>query len=183
MVFFIIHVSCSTCVSLAVRTPTKQKALSAEHETRGVWSLKYVSRCELTGETCLVEAMASVDAGLGVLVLILTMKRKRGLKFCTVPGLGLLAQIIFGFGPGPNESNQTFYRIFRAFSGHSFLAKKKLFVVALILCSWHSWASETNPTHLIFSRIFVAYHSQIWFEITAYKLGIRYLCTVPQTPK
>jgi hypothetical protein len=39
--------------------------------------LKYVSRRALTGETCLVEAMASADAGLGVLALMLTSKRKR----------------------------------------------------------------------------------------------------------
>jgi hypothetical protein len=51
-----------------------------------------------------------------------------------VPALG--AQIMCVFGPGSNDSNQTLYRTFRAFSGHSyFLREKKLFVVALILCS------------------------------------------------
>jgi hypothetical protein len=40
-----------------------------------------------------------------------------------------------GFRPGSNDSNQTLYRTLRAFSGHSFFAKKKLFVVALMLCS------------------------------------------------
>jgi hypothetical protein len=66
-------------------------------------------------------------------------------------GLGLVAQIMFG--PGPNNTNQTLKRTSRAFSGHSFIVKKKLFVVALILCSWHSRAQETNPTDLIFSGI------------------------------
>jgi hypothetical protein len=51
---------------------------------------------------------------------------------------GQVAQIIFGFGPGSNDSNQTLYRTFRAFSGHSFFARKELFVVAFILYSWHS---------------------------------------------
>jgi hypothetical protein len=71
-------------------------------------------------------------------------------------GPGLVAQIMFGSGPGSNDSNQTLCRTFRAFSGHYFLAKKKLFIVALILCSWHSRAPETNPTDSIFSGIFVA---------------------------
>jgi hypothetical protein len=43
--------------------------------------------------------------------------------------------------------------------------------------------SETNPTDLIYSRIFVAAPSQQYLEITPYKLGIRYLFTDPQTLK
>jgi hypothetical protein len=74
------------------------------------------------------------------------------------PGLG--AQIMFGSGPGSNDSNETLYREFRAFSDYSFFAKRKLFVVALILCSWHSQALETNPTDLTFSGIFLAAPSQ-----------------------
>jgi hypothetical protein len=35
-------------------------------------------------------------------------------------GPGLVAQIMFGFGPGSNDSNQTLYRTFRALLGHSF---------------------------------------------------------------
>jgi hypothetical protein len=70
-------------------------------------------------------------------------------------GPGLVAQM-FGSGPGSNDSNQTSHRAFRAFSGHSICPNKELFVVALILCSWHSRAPETNPTDLIFSGIFVA---------------------------
>jgi hypothetical protein len=93
--------------------------------------LKYVSRRALTGKTCLVEAMASADVGLGVLALILTVKRK-----CKVSGLGPRAgpgpgstddvRVRAGFGSGPNDSNQTLYRIFLAFLGHSFFSKKKL---------------------------------------------------------
>jgi hypothetical protein len=45
----------------------------------------------------------------------------------------LAAQIMFGFGPGSNDSNQTLYRTFRAFSDHSFFAKKKL-QVFLVIC-------------------------------------------------
>jgi hypothetical protein len=66
-------------------------------------------------------------------------------------GLGLVAQIIFGFRSGSNDSNQTAYRIFPAFLGHSFYHKEMLFIVTHILCSWHSAALETNPTDL-FSR-------------------------------
>jgi hypothetical protein len=76
------------------------------------------------------------------------------------PGLGLIAQIIFGSGPGANYSSQTLHKTFWAFSGYRFLAMKKLFVVAFILYSRHSWAPETNPTDLIFSGIFVAPLSQ-----------------------
>jgi hypothetical protein len=50
-------------------------------------------------------------------------------------GLGLGAQIMFGSGPGSNDSNETLYRTFRASWGHSLFTKKKLFVVALKLCS------------------------------------------------
>jgi hypothetical protein len=71
-------------------------------------------------------------------------------------GPGLVAQIMFGFGPCSNYSNQTWCRTFRAFSDHYFFAEKTLFVVALILCLWHSRAPQTNPTDLIFSGIFVA---------------------------
>lgn len=54
-----------------------KKAKSMEHEARREWSLKYVSRHALTGEACLVKVMASADAGLGVLALMLTVKWKR----------------------------------------------------------------------------------------------------------
>jgi hypothetical protein len=63
------------------------------------------------------------------------------------PGLGLVAQIMFGSGPGSGLVQMiaiVLYRTFRAFSGHFF--RKKKIVVALILCSWHIWAPETNPT-------------------------------------
>jgi hypothetical protein len=66
------------------------------------------------------------------------------------PGLGLVAQIMFRSGTASNDSNQALYRTFQAFSGHSFFAKKNLFVVTLVVCSWHC------PTYLIFSGIFVA---------------------------
>jgi hypothetical protein len=102
------------------------------------------------------------------------------LKVCTVPVLSLgprappgpragpgpgpdstdNVRVQAGFGPGSNDSNQMLNRIFRAFSGHSLFAKKKLFVVTLMLCSLHSRAPETNPTDLIFSGIFVAARCQ-----------------------
>jgi hypothetical protein len=53
----------------------------------------------------------------------------------TGPGSTDNVRVRIGFGPGSNDSNQTLYRTFRAFSGHSFFANKELFVVALILCS------------------------------------------------
>jgi hypothetical protein len=90
--------------------------------------LNYVSRRALTGEARLVEAMASVDAGLGVLALIFTVERKCKLEVCMGPGLaeeprrdpayGSVGpgpgrtdnvRIEAGFGPGPNDSNQTFF--------------------------------------------------------------------------
>jgi hypothetical protein len=51
------------------------------------------------------------------------------------PGSTDNVRVRAGFLTGSNDSNQTLYRIFRAFSGHSYLAKKRLFVVALMLCS------------------------------------------------
>jgi hypothetical protein len=72
------------------------------------------------------------------------------------PGLGLIAQIMFGFRPSSDDSNQKLYRTFCAFLGHSFYAKKNLFAVAFILCSLLCQAPETNTTDLIFSGIFIA---------------------------
>jgi hypothetical protein len=42
------------------------------------------------------------------------------------PGLGLVAQIMFRFRSGSNDSTQTLYRTFWPFLGHSFFAKKKV---------------------------------------------------------
>jgi hypothetical protein len=50
-------------------------------------------------------------------------------------GLGPIAQIMFRFRPGSNNGNQMLYRIFQAFLAHSSSAEKKMFIVALILCS------------------------------------------------
>jgi hypothetical protein len=88
------------------------------------------------------------------------LHRRENLKLWVCTGPGLVEQIMLGSGPGSNDRTQTLYRTFRAFSGHSFFAKKKLFVVAIILCSWHSRAPEMNPIDLIFSGIFVAAPSQ-----------------------
>jgi hypothetical protein len=49
--------------------------------------------------------------------------------------MGQVAQIMFRFGPGSNDSNETLYTTFQAFLCHSFFAREKLFVVALVLCS------------------------------------------------
>jgi hypothetical protein len=97
-------------------------------------------------------------------------KGSRGLQGPTQPdmarGPGLVSQIMFGvragFGPGSNYNNETLYRTFRAFSGHYFFAKQKLFLAALILYIYmHIRAPETNYTDLIFSGIFVANPSQL----------------------
>jgi hypothetical protein len=40
------------------------------------------------------------------------------------PALDLVAQIMFGFGPGANDSNQMLYRKFRALVDQPFIAKK-----------------------------------------------------------
>jgi hypothetical protein len=87
-----------------------------------------------------------------------------------------------GFGRGSNDSNQTLHRTFRAFSVHSVFAEIKLFVAAAILFSWHSRAGERNSIDFIFSRILAAASYRKEFELAPYKLGIWYLCTVPQTP-
>jgi hypothetical protein len=53
--------------------------------------------------------------------------------------LGLVAQIMFRFGPGSNNTNQVLYRTFEAFSGYSLSAEKKLFVDALVLITDEIW--------------------------------------------
>jgi hypothetical protein len=60
------------------------------------------------------------------------------------PNLGLAAQITFGYGSGSD------------FLGPFFSAKKKLFVLALTLCSWHSRTPETKHIDLIHSVTFAA---------------------------
>jgi hypothetical protein len=47
---------------------------------------------------------------------------ENGVEVCTGPGQ--VSQIMFGFRPGSNDSNQTFYRTFRAFLGHFFRKEK-----------------------------------------------------------
>jgi hypothetical protein len=100
-------------------------------------------------------------------------------------GLGLVEQARFRPRPCLNNKNQPLNRTFRALSDNSFSTKKNLFVVALTLCSRQSrtTAKKKSDTNLIFSGIFVAAPSQKKFDMTPYKLGIRYLCTGPQTQK
>jgi hypothetical protein len=75
-------------------------------------------------------------------------------------GLGLVAQIMFG--PSPVSSlvhmiaSKHYIEHFGLSQAIPFFVKIKLFIVALILCLWHSRAPEANPTDLIFSGIFVA---------------------------
>jgi hypothetical protein len=49
------------------------------------------------------------------------------------PGSTDNVRVRAGFGPGLNYTNKTLYRTFRAFSGHYFLAMKKVFLAALML--------------------------------------------------
>jgi hypothetical protein len=83
-------------------------------------------------------------------------------EVCTGPGLG--AQTIFGSKPGSVLVQMPAVKRHIEHFGLSraiiFSAKKKLFVVGFILCSWHSRAPETNPTDLIFSGNFVGAPSQ-----------------------
>jgi hypothetical protein len=62
------------------------------------------------------------------------------------------------------------YRTFQAFLGHSFLAKKKLLVVALMLVTLTS--SKNKPHELDFLRDFLSVPSQKYFETTPQKLDI-----------
>jgi hypothetical protein len=77
--------------------------------------------------------MLEVCMGLG-----LAEKPRRDPAYGPVgPGPGRTDNVLVeaGFGPGPNDSNQTFFLIFYAFSGHSFSAIKNVFIVVLISCS------------------------------------------------
>jgi hypothetical protein len=61
-------------------------------------------------------------------------------EVCTCSGLGPTrptdnVRVRSGFGPGSNDSNQTSSRTFRAFSGHSFFAKKRLVDLKMEECS------------------------------------------------
>jgi hypothetical protein len=110
-----------------------------------------------------------------------------GLYLARGPDMGLVAQIMFGSGPSSGLVQMIGIKRYIEHFGLSrailFFSKEKLFVIALIVSSWHSRAPERNPTDLIFSGIFVAASSQKQFEITPYKLGVRYIFTVPETPK
>jgi hypothetical protein len=51
-------------------------------------------------------------------------------------GPGPVVDIIFGFGPGSNDSNQSYIKHFGLSRViHSLFAQKKLFSLALALCS------------------------------------------------
>jgi hypothetical protein len=85
--------------------------------------------------------------------IIWSIKQQLLLEVCI--NLGLVAQkIMFGSGPGSCLVQMEAIKKIEYFglSCVIFFAKKKLFVMALILCLWHSWA----PTDLIFSGIFIA---------------------------
>jgi hypothetical protein len=111
----------------------------AEHLVGQSWSHR-ASKCNKSAHVQVLNLEVCTDPGLTL-----------GPRHDTArePGPGLVAQIMFGFGPGSNDTNQTLYRTFRAFWNHSFFfffAKNKLFVVALILCSWRSRAPEKIPS-------------------------------------
>jgi hypothetical protein len=78
-----------------------------------------------------------------------------------VPGPGSTDnfRVRVGVGPGPNDSNQTFIGYFRLPRESIRFSQRKRY--SLLRLSYARWASETNPTDLIFSRIFVASPSQI----------------------
>jgi hypothetical protein len=46
-------------------------------------------------------------------------------------GPGLVARVMFGFGPGSNDGNRTLRTTFRPFSGHYLFAKEKVCLVVL----------------------------------------------------
>jgi hypothetical protein len=111
--------------------------------TEGFWVLKPRS----TVGTLQEEAIRSSE--------VFVTTHKTTLEVCIGPGLGpslgLVAQIMFGFGPGPNDNNQTLYGTFRTFSGHYCFAKKSY------SCLRSSYARDTvglrkkeKPTDLIF---------------------------------
>jgi hypothetical protein len=94
--------------------------------------------------------------------------RNTGVEVCTGSGLargsglGMVAQIIFGSVPGSGLVQRIAIKCIEHFeiSRAIIFSQRKLFVVALILCSWHSRAMETNPTDLIYPGILVAAPSQ-----------------------
>jgi hypothetical protein len=69
---------------------------------------------------------------------------QRSARAGPVPGSTDNVRVWAGFGPCSNDGNQTSYRPFRALSGLFFL-KEKLFVLALILCSWQ--LGSGNKSH------------------------------------
>jgi hypothetical protein len=76
-----------------------------------------------------------------------------------------------GFGHHLNDSNHKYNRTFRALSDRSYIRKKK-FVLAFVLRTWHTRAPETNSTDLIFSvtftEIFRDNTLQTWHPIQFY---------------
>jgi hypothetical protein len=103
------------------------------------------------------------------------------------PGPGLTAQITFLSGPVSGLVRITTIKRYIEHFGLSganlFFTKTKLFVAALILCLWKCPALVRSRSDLISSGIFVAAPSQKSLGLTSCMLGIRYLCTFPQTLK
>jgi hypothetical protein len=68
------------------------------------------------------------------------------------PGLGLVAQIMFSYGPGSRDSSLRLYRTFHTFLGHSLFAKRSYSL------SHSSYACDTvghrKQMPLTFSGIF-----------------------------
>jgi hypothetical protein len=67
-----------------------------------------------------------------------------------------VAQMMFGFAPGSSGSNQTLYRIFRAFSAYSFFFRKEKSWLRLHYARKTIELKVQNPTDLIFWGIFLA---------------------------
>jgi hypothetical protein len=97
------------------------------------------------------------------------------LDSCT--GLGLVAQIMFGSGPGSDDSNRTLYRTFRAFSGHSFFRKEN----AIRSCAHLMLVTQSGSGNKSHRLNFLGDFRSC--PLPPYKLDIRYLCTVPQTSR
>jgi hypothetical protein len=99
---------------------------------------------------------------------------------CTCPGLDLIAHTRFVSEPVSNDI-QTLYRIFLAFSDHYVFHTGEVIRSRSYLMPVTQLGYENKSLRFDFLGIFVAVASQKQLEVTPYELGIRHLCTVPQT--
>jgi hypothetical protein len=80
-----------------------------------------------------------------------------GMKQCSIgvcTDLDLVTQIMFGSGPGSNDTNQMLYRTFQAFSDHSFFYKEKVICSCAHLMLVTQLGSRNKSHRLDFLRDF-----------------------------